>query len=157
MIFLYLGRRKEDNPTRRLGSGWRRLCGLSALIILLMVGLIGCGERQEPNVDIQEAVKQLDSRRAEVRVKAAFALGNVEQSPAKAVRVLQRALKDKSAKVRKAAALSLMEIGNQARSAAPALKEAYKKEQNRDVALTIASALRQVAPQTAKEMELPYY
>lgn len=155
MMSMHPGR-KGDNPTRGLGRVRRRLLGLSGGFLIIVV-LVGCGERERSEADIQATLKQLDSPRPDVRANAVFELGNRENSADKAIQALQEALKDKSAKVRKAAALSLMEIGNQARSAVPVLKEAYKNEQNRDVALAIASTLRQIAPQAAREMDLPYY
>jgi HEAT repeat protein len=131
---------------------------LSALLVLLAAIFSQCSSKpSDDKVDVQEHIQDLKSSDPKLRAAAAFALGDAQENFDEVVPALSEALTDGSKEVRKAAALSLMELGPDARSAVPQLKEAYRSESDNDVALSIGNAIREIAPSEAQKMELPYY
>jgi len=112
-------------------------------------------------------VDALKGQDAEVRKKAAYALGEIgvgHRCGAAVVPALIDALKDKDAEVRGSAAEALGTIGEEAKAAVPALIDALKdgekgwanwRGSSRTVSSMAAGALSKIDPEVAKRSSVP--
>ena len=120
------------------------LAPIAAITLWFLVLSQGCdtgsGQEQDVSEGVSELVKDLNDQRADVRINAARALGEIGPEAKAAVPALIETLKDEEASVRSSAAFALSRIGL---AAVPALSEALKDE-DRNVRGSAAVALDQI-------------
>jgi HEAT repeat protein len=113
------------------------------LIVMLLVGLCGCG-RPQPRMAGNRWAAALHEPDARVRRKAAFTLGNIGPSDPAVLPALIAALRDADAGVRREAILALLKYGPGVEEAVPALIEARDRDRDARVRADAARALEKL-------------
>ena len=132
---------------------WLTAVLVPAVVLVLVVGtwrrrLRGGPRPIHEKKGVTYWIGRLRSRRANIRIEAASALGDIGPAAASAVPALSNALEDEEWIVRSAAAMSLGGIGPPAKSAVSALTNALEDE-DEDVREEAASALGKIGPAAA--------